>query len=66
MERDIININDKIDGIIRRLDKLEKKKIEDEVTDNILFYTNIMISAFIGFVIFIFLIIIIENICKIM
>jgi hypothetical protein len=57
MERDIININDKIDGIIRRLDKLEKtekRKIEDEITDNILFYTNIMISAFIGFVIFIF------------
>jgi hypothetical protein len=57
MERDIndINdINDKIDGIIKRLDKLEKKKIEDEVTDNILFYTNIMISAFIGFIIFIF------------
>jgi hypothetical protein len=54
MERDINDINDKIDGIIRRLDKLEKRKIEDEITDNILFYTNIMISAFIGFVIFIF------------
>jgi len=54
MERDINDINDKIDKIIRRLDKLEKRKIEDEITDNILFYTNIMISAFIGFVIFIF------------
>ena len=57
MKRDIIDINDKIDEIIRRLDKLEKtekRKIEDEITDNILFYTNIMISAFIGFIIFIF------------